>query len=238
MLIIPAIDLKNGKCVRLLHGKAENETIYSDNPVEMAEKWVAAGAKRLHVIDLDGAFQGKPQNLEWVVKIKKKTNVEIQMGGGLRTIEAIRGILNAGIDKVILGTIVVEEAGLAREAFEEFRGQIMVALDVKNGNVAIRGWKDDSGFPVKDAIELVEKLGGKDIIFTDIGRDGTLTGVNLMAVQAMMAMTKLKVYASGGVTSLEDVKQLKSINSPGCIVGKAIYEGKLNLSEAIKIATN
>jgi phosphoribosylformimino-5-aminoimidazole carboxamide ribotide isomerase len=160
------------------------------------------------------------------------------MGGGLRTMEAIRGILKAGIDKVILGTIVVEEAGIVREAFEEFRGQIMVALDVKNGNVATRGWKDDSGFPVQDALQIVEKLGGKEIIFTDIGRDGTMSGVNLMAVQAMMAITSLKIYASGGVTSLDDVKQLKSINSPGCIIGKAIYEGKLDLAQAIKIASN
>jgi phosphoribosylformimino-5-aminoimidazole carboxamide ribotide isomerase len=236
VIIIPAIDLRNGKCVRLRHGNTTEETVYSDDPVAMAERWIAAGAKRLHVVDLDGAFSGEPKNLEWVMRIKRKTKATIQMGGGLRTLEAIHGVLKAGIDKVILGSIIVEEAGLAKQAFDAFRGQIMVALDVKNDQVAIHGWKDNSGFPLAETLSIVEKLGGQDVIFTDIGRDGTLEGVNLNAVKDVMKKTKMNVYASGGVSSLEDITKLKSINSPGCIVGKAIYEGKVDLAEAIRIA--
>lgn len=238
MIIIPAIDLRGGKCVRLRHGKKEEETVYSDNPVAMAQKWAAAGAKRLHVIDLDGAFEGHPKNLSWIGRIKKETGLFVQMGGGLRKVEYIEAVLNAGIDRVILGTIVLEEAGLAEQAFHKYHDRIMVALDAKDGQVAIHGWKDDSGFPVSEAIKVVEKLGGREIIFTDIGRDGTLEGVNYLRIADVMSQTKLKVFASGGVTSMDDLKRLKEIKSPGCIVGKAIYEGKLDLSEAIRFADN
>lgn len=238
MIIIPAIDLRNGKCVRLRHGNTAEETVYSDDPVQMADKWVAAGAKRLHVVDLDGAFSGEPKNLEWVIRIKRKTKVMIQVGGGLRTMEAIDGVLKAGIDKVIVGSIVVEEAGLAKQAFDKYRNQIMVALDVKNNQVAIHGWKDNSGFPLTETLSIVEKLGAEEAIFTDIGRDGTLEGVNLKAVLDVMGRTKMKIYASGGVSSIDDIKKLHSIQSPGCIVGKAIYEGKLDLAQAIKLASS
>lgn len=238
MLVIPAIDLRNGKCVRLVHGKKEEETIYSDNPVAMAQKWIAAGAKRLHVIDLDGAFTGEPKNLDWVLKIKKETGVMIQMGGGLRSMEVIDRILSAGIDRVILGTVIVEQAGLAKQVFDKYKGRVMVALDAANGFVAVHGWKDNSGFPVKETISIVEKLGGQEVIYTDISRDGTLEGANTQSVQAVMGMTPMKIYASGGVTSLKDIETLKAMGSPGCIVGKAIYENRLDLAQAIKLATS
>lgn len=238
MIVIPAIDLMDGQCVRLIHGKKENLTVYSNDPVAMAKKWQAAGAKRLHVIDLDGAFEGHPKNLSWVGRIKKETGLMIQMGGGLRKLEYIDAVLAAGIDRVILGTIVLEEAGLAEQAFEMFGEKIMVALDIKNGNVATRGWKDDSGCPVPEALKIVEKLGAKEIIFTDISRDGTLEGVNYLRMADVMSQTKLKVFASGGVSTLTDIEKLKMMNVPGCVVGKAIYEYKLALAEAIRIAEN
>lgn len=238
MIVIPAIDLRGGKCVRLLHGKAEAETVYSDDPVAMAKKWVAAGATRLHVIDLDGAFTGEPKNLDWVIRIKKETNVVVQMGGGLRTMPIIEKILNAGVDKVILGTIIVEEAGLAKDVFDRYKNRILVALDAKDGKVAVRGWKDDSGFPVLEALSIVEKLGGQEVIYTDISRDGALEGVNLNSVSEVMSATSMKIIASGGVSSLQDIQQLKTLGSPACIVGKAIYEGRFDLRQAIELAAN
>jgi phosphoribosylformimino-5-aminoimidazole carboxamide ribotide isomerase len=235
MLVVPAIDLKDGKCVRLRHGKADEQTIYSNDPVAMAKHFVAQGAKRLHVIDLDGAFSGEPRNLDIVLKIKRDAGVEVQMGGGIRTAEVAQKVLGAGIDRVILGTIIVEEAGLAKELFDRFPDRVMVALDAKEGKVAIRGWKDDSGFPVDEAFKIVSKLGGKEVIFTDIGRDGTLEGVNLRAVTKVVTQYEVvKIYASGGVTTIDDIKSLKSVGCHGCIVGKALYEGRIQLAEAIR----
>lgn len=234
MLIIPAIDLRGGKCVRLKHGKAEEQTIYSDDPVAFAKKWVSMGARRLHVVDLDGAFEGLQRNLEIAVRIRKEADVEVQLGGGIRSVETAAAVLAAGIDRVILGTVVVEEAGLAKDMFDRFDGRVMVALDCKEGMVATRGWKGESGFPVEDALDIVQKLGGREVIFTDISRDGALEGPNLPAVKAVMDKTPLTVFASGGVTTLDDLKALKSIGSPGCIVGKALYEGHIDLAEAIR----
>lgn len=234
MIVIPAIDIRNGKCVRLVHGESNQETIYSDDPVQVAKRWVAEGCQRLHVIDLDGAFEGRPRNLDWAIRIKEETGVFVQMGGGVRSMEAIDLILGTGIDRVILGTAVFEQAGLAQQAFEKYRERILVALDVRNGFVAIRGWKDSSGFPLMEALALVEKLGGREIIFTDISRDGTLEGANVRAVQTVMAQTSMTVIASGGVSTLKDIEALKAINCAGAVVGKALYEGKLKLSDALK----
>lgn len=236
MIVVPAIDLRQGKCVRLRHGKVEDETVYSNDPVAMAKKWAASGAKRLHVVDLDGALTGEMKNLSLALKIKQETGVFVQLGGGIRTLEKIDEILNAGIDRVILGTVVFEEAGLAQQAFAKYKGKIMVAIDANKGIVATRGWKETSGFPLVEALAVVEKLGAEDIIFTDIGRDGTLEGANVDAVKMVMVQTKLKVFASGGVSTLEDIKELKAIDVPGCIVGKSIYDGKMDLAEAIKLA--
>lgn len=235
MIVIPAIDLKGGKCVRLVHGDAKKETVYSDHPTMVAQRWKAAGATRLHVIDLDGAFSGELVNFEWALRIKKETGLFVQVGGGIRSIEAIEQVLSAGIDRVILGTIVFEQAGLAQAAFEKYNEKIMVALDVRNNEVMSRGWVQNSGFPLMEALRVVEKLGGREIIFTDISRDGTLAGANVNAVKSVMAKTPIKIFAAGGVTTLEDVTALREIGVPGCIVGKAIYDGKMNLSDAIKL---
>lgn len=234
MLVVPAIDLKDGKCVRLRHGKAEEQTVYSDDPVSMARLWASEGAKRLHVIDLDGAFSGEPKNLDIVLQIKREVGVQVQMGGGVRTAAVADQILRAGIDRVILGTVIVEEAGLAKELFDRFADRIMVALDAKDGKVAIRGWKDDSGFPVEEVFQIVRKLGGTEVIYTDIGRDGTLQGANLPAISSVVSTNDLLIYASGGVSTIDDILSLKTIGCHGCIVGKALYEGRIKLPEAIR----
>jgi phosphoribosylformimino-5-aminoimidazole carboxamide ribotide isomerase len=236
MIVIPAIDLYQGQCVRLRHGELEQKTVYSDDPVAMAKKWVAAGAQRLHVVDLEGAFTGEPKNLEWIIRIKQETNVIVQMGGGLRSLETIDRILKSGIDRVVLGTIVMEEAGLAKIAFQRYQSRIMVALDVKNGKVAVRGWKDDSGVPALEALSIVEKLGAKEVIYTDISRDGTLEGVNLKGFSDILNATSMTIVASGGVTTKQDILRLKTLGTSACIVGKAIYEEKIKLAEAIALA--
>lgn len=236
MIVIPAVDIKDGKCVRLRHGRSDDQTTYADNPLEAAKRWTAGGARRLHVIDLDGAFEGKPRNLDWAVRIKNETGAVVQMGGGLRSEEAVKAVLDAGIDKVILGTILFTEPPLAQRLFAAYPDRIMVALDVKDGRVAIRGWTDSTAVSLGEALETVTSLGGREIIFTDIGRDGTLSGANIDAVKLAMAMTPLAIYASGGVSSIEDIRALRSARCPGCIVGKSLYEGRLDLAEAIQAA--
>jgi phosphoribosylformimino-5-aminoimidazole carboxamide ribotide isomerase len=239
MIVIPAVDLRGGKCVRLKHGDIKEETVYSDDPVAFAKKWVAQGAKRLHVIDLDGAISGEQKNLEIALRIKKEAGVMVQFGGGVRSKESLDRILKAGIDRVILGTIVFEEAGLAKEAFDAYREHIMVALDVRDGMIATRGWKQSSGFPLEEGLHVMEKLGGKEVIFTDISRDGTLEGANIEAVKKVMTMTPMGVYASGGISSLDDLRALKALEAKGlkgAILGKSLYAGKINLPDALAIA--
>ena len=236
MLVVPAIDLKGGKCVRLRHGKEEEQTTYSNDPVAMAKHWVAQGAKRLHVIDLDGAFSGEPRHLEVALSIRQEANVEVQLGGGIRSAAIADKILSAGIDRVILGTMIVEQAGEVKDLFDRYPERIMVALDAKDGRVAVHGWKDDSGFPLDEALTIVKKLGGQEVIFTDISRDGTLEGANVRAVTKVVAQNELRIYASGGVTTIDDIRSLKSVGCFGCIVGKALYEGRIQLAEAIKAA--
>lgn len=235
MIVIPAIDLRGGKCVRLRHGDVKEETVYSDDPVSVAEKWVSLGAKRLHVVDLDGAISGEQKNLSIALEIKKKTNVLVQFGGGVRSKESLNKILQAGIERVIMGTAILEEAGLVKEAFDTYGSRIMAALDVRDGTIATRGWKEDSGFPLEEGLHIMEKLGVKEVVFTDIGRDGTLQGVNTEAIADVMSRTSMSVIASGGISSMEDIRKLKGIDSPACVVGKAIYDGKLDLKEAITV---
>jgi len=236
MIVIPAIDLKGGKCVRLKQGLAENETVYSNEPVAMAKKWVKLGAERLHIVDLDGAFSGRPVNLEHVLNIKKETGAFIQLGGGFRTLDVIDAVLSKGIDRIILGTMVYETAGEAKVALEKYPGRFMVALDSKDGMVAIKGWKDVAEIPIDEALVVIEKIGCQEIVYTDTARDGMLIGVNLEGVKSVMAKTKMKVIASGGISSLEDLKNLKEIGTPACVVGKALYDGRLDLKKAIKTA--
>ena len=241
MLILPAIDLRNGKCVRLVEGKIENETIYSDAPADMARKWERLGAKFLHLVDLDGAFAGKPQNDAAVRSIVKAVSIPTELGGGIRDMETISYYLEMGISRIILGTVAISNPKLVEEAVKWFGSdQIVLGIDAKDGMVAIHGW--DSTVR-KTAVELaleMKELGAGRVIYTDIKRDGTLKGPNIESTRELALKTGLKVIASGGIAGPNDiraVKQLEPSGVEGVITGKALYDGRLNLEEALQICS-
>lgn len=235
MDVIPAIDLLEGKCVRLYQGDYEKSQVFSDNPVEVAKKWVEMGATRLHLVDLDGAKQGKPANTGAIRAIIEGVSAPVQVGGGLRDRSSISQLLQLGVERVIVGTIAVENPQLVQELCAEFPGNIILGIDARNGKVATRGWLETSEI---SAIELAQKFPqAAAIIYTDIQRDGTLSGPNKEALRELATRVEIPVIASGGVSSLTDVLSLLSLEPlgvTGVIVGKAIYTGKVNLSEAIK----
>ena len=237
MIILPAIDLRNGKCVRLLQGRLEDETVFADDPVEMARRWQENGAEYLHLVDLDGAFQGAPVHLPVVQKIKEATGLPVELGGGIRDMETIAKVLASGVDRVILGTVAVSNPELLASACAEFGERIVLGLDARDGKVAIKGWVDvTEKSAVELACELKEK-GVRRIIFTDISRDGMLSGPNLKSIEELASKTGIPVIASGGVNVLADIVNLKKIAGvEGVITGKALYTGSLNLSEAIQAA--
>lgn len=238
MIVIPAIDLKDGRCVRLYQGRADQETVYSEDPVETALAWQAQGAKRIHVVDLDGAFQGRPRNLEVVRRIAEACDVPIQLGGGIRNLAAIKELLAAGIDRVILGTVAVEDPALVHEACRRFGSdRVLVGIDARHGQVAVKGWVESTP---QDAFELalhMKRLGVAEIVFTEISKDGTLEGPAFDSLERMCG-TGLKVIASGGIASLDDLRRLRAmahLGLSGVIVGKALYTGDVALAEAIEI---
>lgn len=237
MIILPAIDLRNGKCVRLLQGRLEDETVFADDPVEMARRWQENGAEYLHLVDLDGAFQGAPVHLPVVQKIKEATGLPVELGGGIRDMATIAKVLASGVDRVILGTVAVSNPELLANACAEFGERIVLGLDARDGKVAIKGWVDvTEKSAVELACELKEK-GVRRIIFTDISRDGMLSGPNLKSIEELASKTGIPVIASGGVNVLADIVNLKKIAGvEGVITGKALYTGSLNLSEAIQAA--
>ena len=241
MIIIPAIDLKEGKCVRLKQGLMDQSTIFSENPAEMARKWVDLGAKRLHLVDLDGAFAGKPVNDEAVRLIVSEVGNEIpiQLGGGIRNLDTVGNFLNIGVDSVIIGTAAVTNPEFLQEACYAFPGQIIVGLDAKDGDVAINGWAKLTGHNVIDLAQKFEEYGVESIIYTDIGRDGMMGGVNIEATVKLSESLKIPVIASGGVSSIKDIKMLcdvSNIGIRGVITGTAIYEGTLDFKEAQELA--
>lgn len=235
MLIIPAIDLKNGKCVRLLQGRAEDSTIYSDNPAETARKWQALGAQLIHIVDLDGAFSGAQSNTESIAAIRKAVDIGLEIGGGIRSMETIVKLFEMGIDRVILGTIAVKEPDLLKKAAEKFPGRIIAGIDAKNGKVAISGWVETTDIDGLELAARMEKNGGAGIIYTDISKDGMMVGPNIPATRKMAESVKIPVIASGGISSLQDIRNLLEIKKLwGAITGKAIYSGSLDLKEAIR----
>ena len=233
MIIFPAIDIRGGRCVRLTEGRFDQETVFADDPSEMAARWSAAGAEYLHVVDLDGALAGTGRNLPAIKKILE------QVGGGIRSLAAVAELLELGVSRVILGSAAVREPQLVAEACREFPGQVVVGIDAKDGKAAIEGWGVSGGI---DAVELALKMaaiGVEHIIFTDISRDGKLSGVNVEATAALAKASGVKVIASGGVASLEDIRRLQqraSSGIEGCIIGKAIYTGAVDLREALRVA--
>ncbi|TAN52664.1 MAG: 1-(5-phosphoribosyl)-5-[(5-phosphoribosylamino)methylideneamino]imidazole-4-carboxamide isomerase [Methylococcaceae bacterium] len=240
MLLIPAIDLKDGKCVRLRQGRMEDDTVFSDDPVAVAGRWVAAGARRLHLVDLDGAVAGQPRNADVIHAIAESyPDVRIQVGGGIRDEDTIQAYINAGVDFVIIGTKAVTAPHFVREIGVEFPGHIIVGLDAKDGKIAIDGW---SKLSQHDAIDLAQKFeddGVEAIIYTDISRDGMMQGVNVEATARLARAINIPVIASGGITNLNDIRALGAVVGDGvvgAITGRAIYEGTLDFAEASKLA--
>jgi len=238
MLLIPAIDLKQGKCVRLRQGRMEDDTVFSDDPVAVAARWVEAGAKRLHLVDLDGAFAGKPVNANVIGEIAAAfPDLPIQVGGGIRDEETIDAYLAVGVQYVIIGTKAVNAPHFVGDVCAEFPGHVIVGLDAKDGKVAIDGWSKLSGHDVIDMAQHFERDGVEAIIYTDISRDGMMQGVNVEATQKLALAINIPVIASGGVTDMNDIKALKAVQSDGimgAILGRSIYEGSIDLAEANK----
>lgn len=241
MLLIPAIDLKDGRCVRLEQGEMSTATVFSDNPGKMAEHWANQGARRIHVVDLNGAFAGKPRNASAVKAIIEAVDPEIpiQVGGGIRDLDTIERYLDDGVAYVIIGTAAVKNPGFLHEACDAFPGHIMVGLDARDGKVATDGWSKLTGHDVVDLAKRFQDYGVEAVIHTDIGRDGMLQGLNIEAtVQLAQALT-IPVIASGGLTGLDDVRRLREVEAEGitgAITGRAIYEGRLDFAAAQRLA--
>ena len=240
MILYPAIDLKDGKCIRLKKGELKDITFYNPDPIDQAESFVSMGAEWIHMVDIDGAFQGKNKNHNIFIDIKKKFNCLLQVGGGIRTFESVNYLLSNSIDRIVLGTISLKEKQLFEKICKAFPGKIAVGVDAKNGFVTTEGWAKTSKVKVLDIIKQYEDSGVSTIIFTDIDKDGVLKGVSFEQLQSILDQTSLKVIASGGVSGIEDLKKLKKIsevnkNLNGVIVGRAIYEKKVNVNKAIKI---
>jgi phosphoribosylformimino-5-aminoimidazole carboxamide ribotide isomerase len=236
MIIYPAVDVKDGKCVRLAQGKFNDVTVYSDEPVEMAMKWERLGAEYLHVVDLDGARTGEPQNIATISDMAVRLGIPLQMGGGIRSIETIEIILCKGIQRVILGTSAVKDTNLVKKALKTFENNVVIGIDARDGIVAIEGWAKTSEFTAVGFAKKMEDLGAKTIIYTDISKDGMLSGPNLKAMEEMTKAVSIDIIASGGVSTIKDVEALKNIGVSGAIIGKALYTGDLKLEDAIKAA--
>jgi len=236
MLIIPAIDLKDGVCVRLKQGKKDAVTVYSRDPAATAKKWEYLGAKVLHVVDLDGAFTGNQQNLNKIIQIRKNVKMILQVGGGIRDISTVDRLISAGINRVIIGTAVIEDPSFVMQACSQFPGKVFIGIDAKDGKVAVKGWEEISAIDAKELAKRVETVGVGGIIYTDIARDGMLTGPNIPALEEMVRTVNIPVIASGGIASIGDIKNLLQIhNLWGAVTGKAIYSRSLDLKEAITL---
>lgn len=237
MLILPAIDLRQGRCVRLLQGREQDETVYDHDPAAVAERFVAVGAQRLHLVDLDGAFRGQGANLASIQEIVRRTRIPVQVGGGLRTREDVRRMLDLGVASVIIGTMAVKHPQELETALQEQSGEpLILGIDSRNRKIAVEGWQEDTELDDTEFALHWKERGVQRVVFTDIARDGMLTGPNLDALRDMAQRTGLKVTASGGVSSAEDLLQLQKLEADGVdqvIVGKAIYEGRIDLAEVL-----
>jgi len=239
LIVIPAVDLKEGRCVRLSQGRMDQESVYSEHPVEMAKHWESKGAERLHVVDLNGAVMGKPIHRSLIKEIAQSLRIPIEVGGGIRDIATIEDYLSSGVRWVILGTAAFQNRPFVEEACRQFPGRVIVGIDARGGRVAIQGWNEVVSL---DAIDLAKQFEGKGlsaIIFTDIERDGMSTGLNFESTRRLSTSTSVPVIASGGVSRIEDIEHLLELESEGVIgviVGRALYTGRLDLEEAIQLA--
>ncbi len=241
MLIIPAIDLKNGLCVRLTQGRKTEMTVYDENPVEVATKFASAGATMIHVVDLDGAFKGgESPNRAVVTRIVERVGVPVEFGGGIRSLDDVQQLCDSGVARVVLGTLAAESTDLLREFVACFSSRICVGIDAREGGVMARGWQATTASTAVELARSVARCGVERIIYTDIARDGTLTGPNIEQTLAVARAANVRVTASGGVSSLDDIMRLRETGEPlldGVIVGKALYEGRFKLEEAIEVAS-
>ena len=236
MILFPAIDLYEKKAVRLLKGDYQRMTVYSEDPVSVAMSFAEAGATHLHIVDLEGARTGESPNFDTVCRIKEKSGLFCEMGGGLRNMEALERLFSSGLDSAILGTAAVRDRTFRKEAVSRFRDRVAVGVDIRNGQVAVSGWAEDSGLDAFSFVKELEKDGIAFILCTDISKDGALQGSNLQLYSELSRFSSMKIIASGGVSSLQDVKALAGMGLYGAIIGKAIYEGALNLPEALEAA--
>ncbi len=237
MILFPAVDIRGGRCVRLTKGRFDRETVYGDDPAAAAYTWEQAGAEYVHVVDLDGALAGEPKNREAIRTIRKQLSVPFQLGGGIRTLAAIENWLAEGVNRVILGSIAVRKPELVAEACKIYGDKIVVGIDARNGVVAVEGWGESGDLAAEELARRMTTVGVQRFIFTDIGRDGTLTGVNVAATEALAKACGAKVIASGGVSGLDDIRALKRAKGiEGVVIGKALYTGALSLPEALRIA--
>ncbi len=240
MIIIPAIDLRGGRCVRLTQGKVTAETIYSDNPVNVAKRWVEEGAEMLHIVNLDGAMNQKDvQNLKALERIIYDTSIPVQFGGGVRTRDDVRRLDDLGVTRIVIGTTAIENPVLLEHIIGEFGTTVVVGIDARDGRVALRGWEKLSSILAVDFAQRVAEMGVDRIVYTDIARDGMLSGINIDATQEIAELSGLKVTASGGVASLDDIHAVRRLQPSGVdslIVGKALYEGAFSLGEALDAA--
>jgi phosphoribosylformimino-5-aminoimidazole carboxamide ribotide isomerase len=233
MILFPAIDIRGGKCVRLTQGDYNQETIYNENPVEVAKSWEEKGAEFLHLVDLDGARTGESINQTLIKEIAATVSIPVQIGGGIRSIPIIEDYINAGVKRIIIGTAAIQDRPFLQTAVEQFGDQIAVSLDARNGYIATDGWTKESTVKALDFVKELEELGVKSIVYTDILKDGMLQGPNLAELTAMNEATTIDVIASGGVTTEEDVEQLAKLNMYGAIIGKALYDGTLDFTKLI-----
>ena len=239
MIIYPAIDIRGGRCVRLTEGRFDAETVFADDPAQMALKWAGLGAEFLHLVDLDGALAGEGKNVPVIERILKSVNIPVQLGGGIRNLATIEKLLDLGVTRLILGSAAVKNPELVQEACKKYPGHIAVGIDAKNGEVAIEGWGQGSGVAATELAKKMASFGVETIIYTDISRDGMLSGVNVEATAALARACGVPIIASGGVASLDDIRRVKAVEGDGvqgCIIGKAIYTGAVDLKEALAVA--
>ena len=236
MILFPAIDLYEGKAVRLFKGDYAQMTVYSVHPEEIARDFAACGATHVHLVDLEGARSGSTPNLETVLRIRKKTGLFCEIGGGIRSMETVKTYLSAGLDRVILGTAAAEDPGFLREAVDAYGEKIAVGVDVRDGFVAVRGWTEKTGLAFLDFCREMEKIGVRTLICTDISRDGAMRGTNREMYRQLSDTLGLQITASGGVSTMEDIQSLREMGLYGAIIGKAYYTGDINLKKAIEVA--
>ena len=236
MILFPAIDLYEKKAVRLYKGDYANMTVYSDNPIEIARDFEACGCTHIHMVDLEGAKDGTTPNLSVVEQVAKETSLFVEIGGGIRNMETVERYLNAGVSRVILGTAAVNDEAFLREAVRQYGNKIAVGADVKDGYIAIKGWLETSAVTLEDFLRKMESMGVRNVICTDISKDGAMKGTNLALYKALSEKFRLDITASGGVSSMEDIRQLWEMDLYGAIIGKAYYTGAIDLKEALEVA--